>query len=126
MCIRDSDLGGVDVVYDPVGDEPGLAAFGALNRGGRFLVIGFAGGKPPRLPLNHALVKNITINGFYWGGYRHLNLQALRDSLKLVFDMHAAGQLHPHTGEVLPLDRIAEGYDLLASRKSTGKIVIRL
>ena len=120
------ELGGVDVVYDPVGDEPGLAAFGALNRGGRFLVIGFAGGKPPRLPLNHALVKNITIHGFYWGGYRQLDLDALRDSLKTVFDLYAAGKVHPHLGEVLDLDQIAEGYRLLAERKSVGKIIIRL
>ena len=120
------ELGGVDVVYDPVGDEPGLAAFGALNRGGRFLVIGFAGGKPPRLPLNHALVKNITIHGFYWGGYRQLDLDALRDSLKTVFDLYAAGKVHPHVGEVLDLDQIAEGYRLLAERKSVGKIIIRL
>ncbi|WP_299912041.1 NADPH:quinone oxidoreductase family protein [uncultured Paracoccus sp.] len=120
------ELGGVDVVYDPVGDEPGLAAFGALNRGGRFLVIGFAGGKPPRLPLNHALVKNITIHGFYWGGYRQLDLAALRDSLTTVFDLYAAGKLHPHVGEVLELDRIAEGYRLLAERKAVGKIIIRL
>lgn len=120
------ELGGVDVVYDPVGDEPGLAAFGALNRGGRFLVIGFAGGKPPRLPLNHALVKNITIHGFYWGGYRQLDLKALRDSLETVFGLYTAGRLHPRVGEVLELDRIAEGYRLLAGRKAVGKIVIRL
>lgn len=120
------DLGGVDVVYDPVGDEPGLAAFGALNRGGRYLVIGFAGGKPPRLPLNHALVKNIAIHGFYWGGYRQLDPDALRDSLRACFDLYAQGKLHPHAGKVLPLDRIAEGYQLLQSRQVTGKIIVTL
>ncbi|WP_255471173.1 NADPH:quinone oxidoreductase family protein [Paracoccus sp. M683] len=120
------DLGGVDLVYDPVGAEPGLAAFGALKRGGRFLVIGFAGGKPPRLPLNHALVKNIAIHGFYWGGYRLLDPKALRDSLTQLFDMYAAGQLRPHAGEVLGLDQIAEGYRLLESRKTTGKVIIRI
>lgn len=120
------DLGGADVVYDPVGAEPGEAAFRALRPGGRFLVIGFAGGRPPVLPLNHALVKNITIHGFYWGGYRELDLTALRDSLTTVFDLYAAGKLHPHVGEVLELDQIAEGYRLLAERKAVGKIIIRL
>lgn len=120
------DLGGVDVVYDPVGDAPGLAAFGALKRGGRYLVIGFAGGKPPALPLNHALVKNITIHGFYWGGYKKLDPQALRDSLTEVARMIADGRLSPHVGQVLPLERLAEGYDLLRSRRSVGKIIISL
>ncbi len=120
------DLGGVDVVYDPVGDTAGEAAFGALKRGGRFLVIGFAGGRPPALPLNHALVKNIAIHGFYWGGYRQLQPQALHDSMEALFDLFRDGKLHPVAGTTLPLERLAEGYELLRSRKSVGKIVITL
>ncbi|MCF3974857.1 NADPH:quinone oxidoreductase family protein [Paracoccus salsus] len=118
--------GGVDVVYDPVGDKPGEAAFGALKRGGRFLVIGFAGGRPPALPLNHALVKNIAIHGFYWGGYRQLDPQALRASMDQLFGLFEQGKLDPVAGSVLPLERLAEGYELLRSRKSVGKIVITL
>lgn len=120
------ELGGVDVVYDPVGDAPGLAAFGALRPGGRFLVIGFAGGKPPQLPLNHALVKNIAVHGFYWGGYRHLDPQALRRSMKELFALYSNGKLHPHVGAVLPLERLSEGYEMLRSRRSMGKIIITL
>lgn len=120
------DLGGVDVVYDAVGGEAGEAAFGALRRGGRFLVIGFAGGKPPRLPLNHALVKNIAIHGFYWGGYRDLDPGALADSMDRLFGLFAEGLLRPVAGEVLPLARLAEGYELLRNRKTVGKIVITL
>lgn len=120
------DLGGVDVVYDPVGDAPGLAAFGALRPGGRFLVIGFAGGKPPALPLNHAMVKNIAIHGFYWGGYRRLDDAALRTSLSDLFAMAADGRLAPLAQETLPLDRVSEGFDRLRARASTGKVVITL
>lgn len=120
------DLGGVDVVYDPVGDAPGLAAFGALRPGGRFLVIGFAGGKPPALPLNHALVKNIAIHGFYWGGYWQLDPQVLRDSMAHLFALFERGLLHPVAGHSLPLERIAEGYDLLRRRKALGKVVITM
>lgn len=119
-------LGCVDVVYDPVGDQPGLQAFGALRRGGRFLVIGFAGGKPPLLPLNHALVKNIAIHGFYWGGYRQLDREVLRDSLRQLFVMYDQGLLKPHSGTVLPLEQIADGYDLLERRRTTGKVIIRM
>ena len=119
-------LGGVDVVYDPVGDTPGEAAFGALKQGGRFLVIGFAGGKPPVLPLNHALVKNIAIHGLYWGSYRSLDPQAMRDSLSDLMQLYAQGRLHPYVGATLPLSRLPEGYDLLASRRSIGKIIVTI
>lgn len=120
------DLGGVDVVYDPVGGALGEAAFGALRQGGRFLVIGFAGGQPPTLKLNHALVKNIAVHGFYWGGYRRLNPPLLQDSLRTLFTMFAAGKLTPLTYETLPLDRVAEGFQRLRSRASIGKIIITL
>ena len=120
------DLGGADVIYDPVGETAGEAAFRALKPGGRFLVIGFAGGRPPELPLNHALVKNIAIHGFYWGGYRKLDPQALRDSMTSLFGMFTEGRLKPHAGEVLPLDQLAQGYRLLRERRSIGKVVITL
>ena len=120
------DLGGADVVYDPVGDEPGAAAFRALRPGGRHLIIGFAGGKPPALPLNHALVKNISIHGFYWGGYRKQDPVALRTSMQALFGLFDQGLLSPVMGHVLPLDRIQEGYDLLRERRSVGKVIITL
>ena len=120
------DMGGVDVVYDPVGDAPGEAAFAALRRGGRFLVIGFAGGKPPALALNHALVKNIAIHGFYWGGYRALDPAALRQDIAALFSLYAQGRLRPHVGATLPLERLAEGYALLESRRATGKVIVSL
>ncbi|RJE81330.1 NADPH:quinone oxidoreductase family protein [Paracoccus sp. JM45] len=120
------ELGGADVVYDPVGDAPGKAAFGALRHGGRHLIIGFAGGKPPALPLNHALVKNIAIHGFFWGGYRSLDPKAIRGSMQALFTLFEQGKLNPVMGKVLPLDRIAEGYGLLRDRKAVGKIIITL
>ena len=120
------DLGGADVVYDAVGDSAGEAAFRAMNPGGRFLAIGFAGGKPPVLPLNHALVKNIAIHGFYWGGYAKLDPQAVSDSMKALFGMFGDGLLSPVLGDVMPLDRVADAFDLLRSRKSVGKIVVTL
>lgn len=120
------ELGGVDVVYDAVGDSAGEAAFRALNPGGRFLAIGFAGGKPPVLPLNHALVKNIAIHGFYWGGHAKLDPRAVSDSMAALFGMFGDGRLAPVVGQTLPLERIAEAFDLLRTRRSVGKIVITL
>jgi NADPH:quinone reductase-like Zn-dependent oxidoreductase len=120
------ELGGADVIYDPVGAAPGEAAFRALHHGGRYLIIGFAGGKPPALPLNHALVKNIAIYGFYWGGYRSLDHTAMRNSMDALFTLFDQGKLNPVMGQVLPLERISEGYALLRDRKAVGKIIITL
>lgn len=119
-------FGGVDVVYDAVGDAPGLAAFGALRTGGRHLLIGFAGGRPPALPLNHALVKNIAILGFYWGGYRQLDRPAMRASLQAALRMYDDGRLRPTAGAVLPLERAAEAYELLRTRKAIGKVILTM
>ena len=70
-------LGPVHVVYDAVGGEMGQAALRALAPEGRYLAIGFASGKVPDVKLNHLLVKNIDVIGFYWGGYLTFNADAL-------------------------------------------------
>lgn len=118
--------GGVDVVYDAVGGALGEAAYGALKPGGRFLVIGFAGGEQPRLKLNHALVKNLEIHGLYWGGYLKLDPALLTGSMAQLFAWYAEGGLRPHISARLPLDRTAEALEMLRTRRSTGKVVITM
>lgn len=120
------DLGGVDVVYDAVGGAPGTAAYGALRPGGQFLVIGFADGAAPELKLNHALVKNLTIHGVYWGGYTRMNRPVLTASLSTLFDWYAEGGLRPHISHRFPLDQADKALAMLASGKATGKIVIEM
>lgn len=66
-------LGGADVVFDPVGGAPFNAALRATNREGRVIVIGIASGEIPQILTNYLLVKNITVIGFYWGGYLKFN-----------------------------------------------------
>ncbi|MFD1911759.1 NADPH:quinone oxidoreductase family protein [Halodurantibacterium flavum] len=119
------DLGGADVVYDPVGGEGFATALRATRPEGRILVIGFASGSLPKIPANHLLVKNVSVLGFYWGGYMRFRPDALRDSLAELLDWYARGRLRPHLSHVLPLDRTVEGLTLLRERKSTGKVVIR-
>ena len=115
---------GVDVVYDPVGGDAFKAALSACNREARVVVIGFASGDVPQIPANILLVKNIDVIGFYWGGYLAFDPDALTDSLAALMDWYAQGRLSPHISDILPLDRAAEGLDLIASRRSTGKVVI--
>jgi len=119
-------LGGADVIYDAIGGDAGTQAARALNRGGRYLVIGFAAGSHPEIPLNHALVKNITIHGVYWGGYTDLAPEVLTRSMAQLFDWFRAGDLRPHISATLPLEQSLEALDLLRSRRSTGKVVVTI
>lgn len=117
-------LGGADVVYDAVGGDVWKAAFRATNPGGRLLPIGFASGEVPQIPANHLLVKNLTVIGFYIGGYMRSHPEVIRRSLTTLTEWHSAGRITPHISHVLPLERVAEGMELLRSRASTGKVVI--
>ena len=118
------DLGGCDVVYDPVGGEQFMAAMRATKPEGRLVTIGFASGDIPKIPSNLLLVKNLTAIGFYWGGYMAFRPEVVIDSLAQLYRWHGEGKLHPHISHALPLERAAEGMELLRSRKSTGKVVI--
>ncbi len=117
-------LGGADVVYDPVGGDAFEAAMRATRPGARMIVIGFAGGRVQQIPANYLLVKNISVIGFYWGGYRSLAPDIMQDSLSELLRWYGEGRLKPHVSHVLPLDRAVEGLEMLRSRTTTGKVVI--
>ena len=118
-------LGGADVVYDPVGGDAFTAALGACKPEARILTIGFASGQVPQIAANILLVKNVTVIGFYWGGYLKFNAPVLRSSIKTLLDWYAQGKLRPHISHTLPLERAPEALELLRTRRSTGKIIIR-
>ncbi|WP_323771032.1 NADPH:quinone oxidoreductase family protein [Antarctobacter sp.] len=119
-------LGGADVVYDPVGGDQFQAAFRSCRPEARILTIGFASGEVPQIKANHLLVKNLSVMGLYWGGYLGFRPEVLTGSLAQLMAWHAEGRITPHVSHVLPLDRAAEGMELLRTRKSTGKVVITL
>lgn len=119
-------LGGVDVVYDPVGGALFTSALKACNREARVIVIGFASGDVPVVKPNHLLVKNIDLIGFYWGGYMKFAPEALTNSIAELMDWYDTGKLRPHISHILPLDQAAEALELIRSRRSTGKVVVRM
>lgn len=119
-------LGGADVVYDAIGGDVFKAAFRATNPEGRLLPIGFAGGEVPQIPANHLLVKNLTVIGFYIGGYLRFRPEVVRKSFETLFAWHAEGRIRPHISHTLPLSEVAQGMALLKDRKSTGKVVITI
>ncbi|MEY4696639.1 MAG: hypothetical protein RIT14_1067 [Pseudomonadota bacterium] len=117
------DMGGVDVVYDPVGGAAFDAALRAMRPDGRLLAIGFASGQVPQVPANLLLVKNIAVLGFWWGGYA--GHPVARQSLATLIDWHAQGRLRPHVSHVLPMEDLHRGLDLLRNRAATGKVIVK-
>jgi NADPH2:quinone reductase len=119
-------LGGADVVYETVGGALWDACFRAARPEARLLAIGFASGTVPEIKANHLLVKNLTVIGLYWGGYLGFAPEVLTASLATLLGWWRDGGLRPHVSHVLPLDRAAEGLDLIRSRRSTGKVVVTM
>jgi len=118
--------GGVDVVYDVVGGPAFDQALRACKPEGRLLAIGFASGEVPQVPANLLLVKNLSVSGFWYGGYESHAPQLVADSMAQLLRWRAKGLLRPHLSHVLPFDAFPEGLALLRDRKATGKVVIRV
>ncbi|PLS23533.1 NADPH:quinone oxidoreductase family protein [Neptunicoccus cionae] len=119
-------LGGADVVYDPVGGDLFKEALRATNPEGRLIPLGFASGEVPQIPANILLVKNLTVIGYYWGGYSKTNPAVLNDSLAKLLEWYADGKIKPHVSHTLPMEQANEGLELLRTRKATGKVVITI
>jgi NADPH:quinone reductase len=115
---------GVDMVYDPVGGDLFDQSLRSIAWEGRIIVIGFAGGRIPQIPANLVLVKNIDIIGFFWGSYRRHKPHLYTESYQQLFRWFEEGKLKPHVSHRLPLGEVAQAFDLLKTRKSTGKVVV--
>jgi NADPH2:quinone reductase len=115
---------GVDVVYDAVGGPYSEPAFRSIAWRGRLLVVGFAAGDIPRLPLNLALLKGASIVGVFWGDFGRREPKQFAESLRQLGKWYAEGKLKPHISKVLPLAKAAEALNLMAARKVKGKVVL--
>ncbi len=118
-------LGGADVVYDPVGGTLFDQALRATRPGARLLPLGFASGTVPQIPANLLLVKNLSVIGFYLGGFARLHPTALPRALEKLFAWFDRGLLAPHVSHELPLENANHALDLLQTRAATGKVVLR-
>jgi NADPH2:quinone reductase len=117
---------GVDVIYDAVGGPYTEPAFRCIAWRGRHLVIGFAAGEIPKLPLNLALLKGASVVGVFWGEFTRREPQAFAESARQLARWYKEGKLKPHVSATFPLAKAAEAMNLLASRKAKGKVVIRI
>jgi NADPH:quinone reductase len=121
-----ADERGIDVVVDSVGGNYSEAAFRCLRPGGRLLVVGFANGEIPRIPLNLALLKRSSIVGVDWGGFRNADIKAAAAILERLAADVATGRLHPPATSVHPLADAPQVLQSLLDRTSVGKPVIRV
>lgn len=118
--------GGVDVVYDPVGGAFYEDAIRSLNWNARYLVIGFASGQIPELPLNRVLIKNVSVVGVFWGAYALNEPQVMFASLQTLMAWYMAGKLKPHVSQTFGLAQAGAALSALMDRQSTGKVVVTL
>jgi NADPH2:quinone reductase len=115
---------GVDAVVDPVGGEAAEPSLRALGDGGRYLVVGFASGTIPSLPLNQILLRNRAVLGVDWGMWAMRHEAEQRDLLGDLLAMVADGRLDPVHPAIYPLERVADALDDLLTRRIVGKIAL--
>ena len=115
---------GIDVVFDPVGGDFTEPALRSIAWKGRYLVIGFAAGDIPRIPLNLTLLKGSSIVGVFWGAFAEREPQHNAENLRELLTWLAQGKLRPHISATYPLERAADAlYDMM-NRKVQGKVVL--
>jgi NADPH2:quinone reductase len=107
---------GVDIIFDPVGST--------YAEEGRFLVIGFAAGDIPKMPLNLALLKGCDIRGVFWGAWARLNPDKNRANLQRLVQWAAEGKISSHVDRTFPLAQTADALKVLAGRKAMGKVIL--
>jgi NADPH2:quinone reductase len=116
---------GPDVIYDPVGGSYTESAFRSIAWRGRYLVIGFANGEIPKLPLNLPLLKGASLVGVFWGDFARREPEANAAGMQELMRWHAEGKVRPHISATYTLAQTSQALIDMASRKVTGKIVIR-
>jgi len=124
QALRAAHPKGVDVVVDPVGGDLSEAALRALRFDGRFVVVGFAAGAIPRIPLNLVLLKGVHVMGFQIRDFdAHRPADLARDQRELA-ELFASGRVRPHLGAVFGLDDAAGALRYVADGKAIGKIIL--
>ena len=117
---------GVDVVYDPVGGGLSEPAFRSTAWNGRFLVIGFAAGDIPTIPLNLPLLKGAAIVGVFWGSWIRRQPDQAAENLRELYQMAASGQIEPRISAVHELEDYPAAFSDLSGRTATGKGLLRV
>ncbi len=117
---------GADVVYDPVGGDFAEQALRATGWEGRYLVIGFAAGEIPKIPLNLVLLKGCQMVGVFWGDFLKRSPERHTQHMEQLVSWCAEGRIAPHVHKAYRLDQTADALNALANREVRGKVVIEM
>lgn len=115
---------GPDVIYDPVGGAFAEPAFRSIGWRGRYLVVGFASGPIPSLPLNLTLLKGASIMGVFWGDFARREPQANAQMMQTLAGMYLKGQIKPQIDQTLPMQELPKAFAVMGSRSVKGKLVL--
>lgn len=125
---------GASVVFDPVGGELTLQALRAASQNAQILSVGFASGSIPQVPMNLALVKNLTLHGFFYGRYigwtpadeRQAFAASLQSVMATLFEWASAGRIHPQVSQIFEMHQLPAALDALHGRNVTGKLALAI
>ena len=117
---------GADIIYDAVGGDYAEPALRSIAWEGRYLVIGFAAGDIPKIPINLALLKGCEIVGVFFGAWVARNPARHRQNLVELLALYEAGKIRPLVSERFPLERGGEAIERLRSRQAVGKVVVTM
>lgn len=121
-----TDGKGADVVYDCIGGEAAEPLIRALAWQGRFLVVGFASGDIPKIPLNLLLLKGAEVTGVFWGEAVTRDAEGHQKNIRQIFSWIGESRLKPKTHGIYPLERIAEALGVIEARKAEGKVILTI
>ncbi|KDO00520.1 NADPH:quinone oxidoreductase family protein [Pseudomonas donghuensis] len=117
---------GVDVIYDPVGGDLFDQAVRGIAWNGRLLVVGFASGRIPELPVNLALLKGAAVLGVFWGAFAQRQPADNAANFQQLFAWYAEGKLKPLVSQTFPLAKAGTAIEMLGQRKAVGKLVVTM
>ncbi|MBV5290745.1 MAG: NADPH:quinone oxidoreductase family protein [Curvibacter lanceolatus] len=115
---------GPDVIYDPVGGDFAEPAFRSIAWRGRYLVVGFASGPIPNLPLNLPLLKGASLVGVFWGDFARREPQANAAMMGELAQWYAQGKVKPVIDRTMPMSELKAAYAHMGSRGVMGKLVM--
>ena len=112
------------MIYDPVGGPYAEAALRSIAWDGRFLVVGFAAGEIPKLPLNLVLLKSADVRGVFWGGFTDRDKAGHRANMAQLIAWAAQGKLSSHVHATYPLAEAKAALKAIAARQVMGKVIL--
>lgn len=121
-----TDGKGADIVYDPVGGDLAITATRAIAWGGRYLIVGFAGGEIPSFPANHALIKGYSLIGLRAGESARRDPELAARNARAMRDLAEKGVMQPHISHRFALDDAAEALKTLERREAIGRVVLEM